>query len=957
MASVTQKIPNYVAGISEQPDELKFPGQVRDLLNCVPDVTKQLVKRPGSRFVTEVTDGLSNEWFSYYRDEQEQYVGCVRTGGEIDIFDVLNGTEEVVNQASTEYFEHTDADAIQLLTVNDFTFATNREIRPRMLAEGADGTTQSVKVVAGRYTGSATGGNNIGTTAITGSGTGMTVDVTTNAGNNTITQLTINTAGSNYTNGDLFSINGYPNTAGVYLDDAKSAPEIPEGYVEVKILAYGREYAFDVRNSNGTTISSPSVSTTADPTQQITVNNILTGWQNDLRDDGFTTTIIGNGIYFSKDEDFSIDIIDTQTINGFTDNVNTFDRLPFQCKTGMLVKVANADSSDEDDFYVVFKGDRGNNGVGIWEETVAPNLYVKFDPAFMPHQIVRNAQGNFTVGQVTWEPMVAGNYDTNPLPSFINSDDPTTAGEPINKILLFRNRLVYLSQENVNTSQAGAFFDLLSTSVISLSPADPIQIAASSNKPAILYDGVEINNGLVLFGETQQYLLSSEDSAVGLTQETVKLNSIANYLYDRQVKPAMMGTTVGFTNMGGTSFRLFEMSNIDLQGQPNANELSKVVSLLLPDNLISLADSMEGNLIMFASDDPGRTNEVWGFRYYTVGEERKQNAWFRWELPGQVLYHTIMRDTYFAVCRIDGENKVLAFDIKETDNTALNEDDYRVHMDCRLDINPDTANATFDTEDRETTFDIPSNIENFRSLNVLRNTTVIDVTNGSDIPTTSVKGIGTGLTVTLTITNSRQINTIEIEDEGINYFNGDTFTIDGYPGLLVQYLNGQVYAYNLIDGNYKPVTINTDNPQWVATVDGDWTQNDFYVGYLFDMRVSIPRFYVTNQSAGANVAVKADTRASLVIHRFNVEAGATGVFDVTLYRPGYDDYTETYYPAIADAYKANYPMIVPSLTRTISCYMRNKQMEVELHSRHPSPFTLFSISWEGDFSNKYYRSV
>ena len=88
MASVTQKIPNYVAGISEQPDELKFPGQVRDLLNCVPDVTKQLIKRPGSRFLLNVRDETDAEWFSYYRDEAEQYIGCVRTDGTVHLYNV-----------------------------------------------------------------------------------------------------------------------------------------------------------------------------------------------------------------------------------------------------------------------------------------------------------------------------------------------------------------------------------------------------------------------------------------------------------------------------------------------------------------------------------------------------------------------------------------------------------------------------------------------------------------------------------------------------------------------------------------------------------------------------------------------------------------------------------------------------------------------------------------------------
>ena len=123
------------------------------------------------------------------------------------------------------------------------------------------------------------------------------------------------------------------------------------------------------------------------------------------------------------------------------------------------------------------------------------------------------------------------------------------------------------------------------------------------------------------------------------------------------------------------------------------------------------------------------------------------------------------------------------------------------------------------------------------------------------------------------------------------------------------------------------------------------------------MRVIIPTFYVVDESAAGNVVVKADTRASLVVHRFNIEAGATGVFQCTLRRLGYEDYTETYYPAIANRYLANEPMVEPSLTRTIPCYIRNKQLQVDLHSTHPTPFTLFSISWEGDFSNKYYRSV
>ena len=43
MASITQQIPNYIGGISEQPDELKLPGQVKDLNNAFPDLTYGLM--------------------------------------------------------------------------------------------------------------------------------------------------------------------------------------------------------------------------------------------------------------------------------------------------------------------------------------------------------------------------------------------------------------------------------------------------------------------------------------------------------------------------------------------------------------------------------------------------------------------------------------------------------------------------------------------------------------------------------------------------------------------------------------------------------------------------------------------------------------------------------------------------------------------------------------------------
>ena len=39
MAGITQVIPTYVGGMSEQPDHIKSPGQVNNIVNGIPDVT------------------------------------------------------------------------------------------------------------------------------------------------------------------------------------------------------------------------------------------------------------------------------------------------------------------------------------------------------------------------------------------------------------------------------------------------------------------------------------------------------------------------------------------------------------------------------------------------------------------------------------------------------------------------------------------------------------------------------------------------------------------------------------------------------------------------------------------------------------------------------------------------------------------------------------------------------
>ena len=111
MATVSQTIPNYYGGLSEQPDELKIPGQVNKLINTLPDITHGLMKRPGGRLVGGNMGSFTTDskWFHYYRDENEQYIGQIQlSNGDIKMWRCDTGAAATVQFRPLDWATATD---------------------------------------------------------------------------------------------------------------------------------------------------------------------------------------------------------------------------------------------------------------------------------------------------------------------------------------------------------------------------------------------------------------------------------------------------------------------------------------------------------------------------------------------------------------------------------------------------------------------------------------------------------------------------------------------------------------------------------------------------------------------------------------------------------------------------------------------------------------------------------
>jgi hypothetical protein len=396
---------------------------------------------------------------------------------------------------------------------------------------------------------------------------------------------------------------------------------------------------------------------------------------------GISAKIIGSGMYLSSANAFNVEVVEEDLMRVMQSSVNDVTNLPNQCKHGYIVKISNSRMADEDDYYVRFDGENNQDGSGSWSECAKPGIAKTLTN--MPLVIQRTATTTFTVKQFTYQDRRVGDDLTNPLPSFV--------GQRINKVLFFRNRLALLSGENVITSRPGTLGipDFFVESALTTSASDPIDISAASMFPSELFDGIEINTGLLVFSTNQQFLLASDDTV--LNPDTAKLRSIATFNYNETISPISLGTTVAYIDNSGKFSRFNEMANIQREGEPNVVEVSKIVPTLLPKDIDLITNSRENSIVLM-----GKTNSdiVFGYKYLQIANKRQQAAWFRWKLNNPLIYHFIINDEYFF---LDSDYYLQSIKLVQADSDpSIVQDnvDFLLHVDNHTTVSGGSFNLT-----------------------------------------------------------------------------------------------------------------------------------------------------------------------------------------------------------------------------------------------------------------------
>ena len=928
MAGVTQTIPQYSAGISEQPDNLKFPGQVVESINAIPDVTKGLFKRPGAARIG--TDALANvqsggAYFHYYRDDEEgSYIGQIAADGQLRVWkadgDNPGAAQNIVygtgGQSTIQaYLATNDPENLQFLTINDTTFVNSRDTDNANTLVGTTGTTDATpdahfafleltRTENGRqygvnlYNNSTTTTLNRATrikiqshTLDESDGTGHCPGIGTevfsvDSGTKTNLIFRLTTLGQQGVSPN-YSANS--NGPGGNNYRCSYQPDIVllhggEGWVTgdtTTVTMEGFNYTIRVEDHESTQVKANLKLIRPEPTPfdadtAVTADTVLGGILSELPS-GITGTIIGTGMYLSSSSAFNIEVVEDDLMRVMQSSVNDVTRLPNQCKHGYIVKVSNSRMSEEDDYYVRFDGENNRDGSGSWSECAKPgipktltNMPLVIQRTALANQNTSSEVATFTIKQFTYADRLIGDERTNPLPSFV--------GQRINKVLFFRNRLAFLSGSNVVTARPGTIGepDFFAESALTVSASDPIDISSASTFPSELFDGIAINAGLVVFSTNQQFLLASDDTV--LNPDTAKLRSISTFNYNKDIAPISLGTTIGYVDNSGKFSRFNEMANISREGQPTVVEVSKIVPTLLTKDINLLTNSRENSIILFAKS--GSTDSlVYGYKYLNVGDKRQQAAWFKWKLNKPILYHFIIDDEYYYLDDDYYLQKIRLVQTTEDPSIVQDNVDFLLHVDNHTTVSGGSFNST-------------TNLTTFTGVSWLNTVT----TPNHD------------LVVIDTNTNSARV------------------------------------------GRYAKPTVSGTS----FTLPGNWSSATLTIGYIYPYEVQFPTFYPMKM---AGEKTTADVNSSLVVHRIKLHFGKIGLYETTLKRVGKNDYTEVYESTELDEYDASDAPYLEEFIKTVPIYEKNTNVDVILRSSHPAPATLHALSWEGDYSPRFYQRV
>lgn len=745
---INQDIKNFVQGISQQPPTLRDPEQLDEQLNGYSSEAGGLQKRPPTMLVSSLARKLTKNTKPLVhfidRDANEKYI-VLFTGEDIKVYDLKGNEQKVTFNEGTRPYIYTEKPRynLKVTTIADYTFVCNTMQHTKMsdvvddkswdtqgllvnIKNGQYGRTYKIVIngetVASYETPDGSDKSHtkqINTDAIVEKLATQAVDkgfvvtkgsswlylkknaIVTEQGETIYTQPSTTPQQQEDRFKALNATYLYEWMGGVYVNFVNSTVTRNVGTITVTIpkrelLTAERDIesytkvkeeidrceadGWIVTQSEGT-LPIYVLGDITDQTREAEVYNIEYAENTQTPSYSVAKSLIKNAVVY--------DGYNNQAAFGIIKSTQKFTNLPASAPDGFIVKITGEKGSNTDDYYVRYDAE-----AQVWRECVRPLLKNHIDNKTMPHVLVREADGTFNFRAAEWDSRESGDEDSNPLPSFIDNT--------INDVFYHRNRLGFLSGENVILTRSADFFNFWMASAMEVQDTDPIDLAVSDNKIATLYHAVPFDAELILFSKDAQFALRSD--SVLTPKDAYLTPPVTHFGCSLKATPVNAGRNIYFLAERSeySTVREFFVA-ADNTDSKDAQDITSHVPSYLPNGTYKIVPSSVENILMFLTE--GDEDCMYVYKYLFIDSVRQQASWSRWSLGGTIYGASFIEDSLYIVVE---RNDYLCLErVSFTFNTEdLPSEPYRVLLDCKQEVT--VPQGCFNELQGETTINIKS---------------------------------------------------------------------------------------------------------------------------------------------------------------------------------------------------------------------------------------------------------
>ncbi len=893
MAAVTQRISNYLSGVSKQTDSKKLPGQVRECINGFPDVTLGLTKRPGFKFIKTLantggtefdqTDLDNAKWF-YINRSATRYIGCITpkvggTNGSINIWNADTGAAcTVTNGSAHTYLTGTSKTNYDVLSVQDTTIITNDAVT----VTGQAATTGFVAQSRGT--------------------------------------ILLSTQG--VLEASIQSTDFEVKLGGTAILAEKSAIQVctytSGGTVDFDDVLTGIKAAIDAKNITGMTCTKYGTS--------LQLDYVVSGTRTP-----FTLEAKGG--------------IDNKRITVYQDWADNESWLPSNSFHNQHVTILNSRLYDEDNYYAKFVANNtSTGGEGYWKETVANNISPGLTATTMPYRLRNTGATTFVFETIPWGDRLVGDDLTNAHPSFV--------GKTIKKAFFHDDRLGFLSEDNVILSRAKEPYEFYATSARTHTMADPIDVNCASVRATKLYAILPARQGLTLFSKNQQFLIYSDDGP--LTPQSTKIRPISNMEMSDEVDPIDVGTHMNFISKTPNFTRVFAMQTKGLGESPQILDIGRIVNEWITADIDTLVASIQNDFIAMSSQS---SNTIYFYKTYTDGKELLMESWFKWTLPGTVQSMSIDQDDMYCVTKqgtgASARYTLEKANLTQSPEVSIITNAQGQKINPCIDLYAQASSVVYDSTNNFSKCYIPfANLTDQKNVMIVAGTTAAGTFNNSGFtitPEAVTDGSGTYFKVPGEDLSTNASNVyvgyaydFDVELPKIYYdLSGEGKQTDFTANLTVARCKFDVGLSGVV--GFKLNAVGRFASKKEFTGDGSITQFEW---------ISSDLEYVDRDEV--KVKVNNVTTAFTFVNDTKIQFSSAPANNakIVVYL---DEWYNLNPITEANTYLADDVPLEESRVITVPIHQRSKNFTLRVFNDSPFPVSLNSMMWEGNYSPRFYR--